>query len=139
MAATGLLVLAIFVGILMLVVLGAAWFIAIPLAVLLFLVPVAFVSAYTARRTGVGAGDIVAVTGLKDSATGDTLCHPKHPIVLEGMSFADPVISMAIEPRSSADRGKLEQVLDRLELEDPTFHRRIDPAVLDFGSRVIPA
>ena len=73
------------------------------------------------------AGDIVAVTGLKDTATGDTLCHPKHPIVLGGMTFPHTVISMAIEPRSSADRGRLEQVLDRLELEDPTFHRRVDP------------
>ncbi|MFW6162245.1 MAG: elongation factor G [Planctomycetota bacterium] len=73
------------------------------------------------------AGDIVAVTGLKDSATGDTLCHPKHPVLLEPMSFPDTVITMAIEPKSSADRGKLDQVLDRLELEDPTFHRREDP------------
>ena len=73
------------------------------------------------------AGDIVAVTGLKDSATGDSLCDPKHPLVLEGMTFAQSVISMAIEPRSSADRGKLEQALTRLELEDPTFHRRVNP------------
>jgi elongation factor G len=73
------------------------------------------------------AGDIVVVTGLKNTATGDTLCHPRHPIVLEQMAFPDTVISMAIEPKSSADRAKLEQVLDRLELEDPTFHRRVDP------------
>ncbi len=73
------------------------------------------------------AGDIVAVTGLKDTATGDTLCHPKHPIVLERMAFPDTVIAMAIEPRTGADRGRLEQVLDRLEIEDPTFHRRVHP------------
>ena len=73
------------------------------------------------------AGDIVAVTGLKSTATGDTLCHPKHPVVLERMAFPDTVISMAIEPKSGADRGRLNQVLDRLEVEDPTFHRRVDP------------
>ena len=73
------------------------------------------------------AGDIVAVTGLRRSATGDTLCDPKHPLVLEEMAFPDTVISMAIEPKTSADRERLTEVLERLEREDPTFHRRLDP------------
>jgi len=72
------------------------------------------------------AGDIVAVTGLKSSGTGDTLCDPRHPIVLESMEFPETVISMAIEPRTSADRARLEQALGRLEREDPTFRRRVD-------------
>jgi len=73
------------------------------------------------------AGDIVAVTGLRASGTGDTLCDPRHPIVLEAMQFPETVISMAIEPRTSADRDKLEVVLARMSLEDPTFRRRVDP------------
>ena len=73
------------------------------------------------------AGDIVAVTGLKSSATGDTLCDPRHPILLERMAFPDTVISMAIEPRTGADRGRLNDVLARLEREDPTFRRHVDP------------
>ena len=73
------------------------------------------------------AGDIVAVTGPRHAATGDTLCDPKHPIVLERMAFPDTVISMAIEPKTSADRERLNEVLDRLAREDPTFHRRVDP------------
>jgi elongation factor G len=73
------------------------------------------------------AGDIIGVTGLRGSATGDTLADPKHPVSLEAVTFPDTVISMAIEPRSTADRGKLNQALERLELEDPTFHRRVDP------------
>ncbi|NQT88000.1 elongation factor G, partial [bacterium] len=73
------------------------------------------------------AGDIVTVTGLRKSATGDTLADPKHPVSLEPLTFPDTVISMAIEPRSTADRGKLTQAIERLEIEDPTFHRHIDP------------
>jgi hypothetical protein len=68
MPATGLLALAIFVGILMLVVFGAAWFIAIPVALLLFLIPVAFVSAYAARRTGVGAAHPTGSEAMPSSA-----------------------------------------------------------------------
>jgi len=73
------------------------------------------------------AGDIVAVAGPKSSSTGDTLCDPRHPILLETMSFPDTVISMAIEPRTSADRARLDAVLARLEREDPTFRRHVDP------------
>jgi len=72
-------------------------------------------------------GDIVAVTGLKSCATGDTLCEPRHPVILERMAFPDTVISMAIEPRTSADRGRLGDVLARMEREDPTFRRHVDP------------
>ncbi len=80
------------------------------------------------------AGDIVAVTGLKSCATGDTICEPRHPIVLERMAFPDTVISMAIEPRTSADRGRLTDVLARMEREDPTFRRRVD---LETGQTII--
>jgi len=73
------------------------------------------------------AGDIVAVSGLRNSSTGDTLCDPRHVVVLERMSFPDTVISMAIEPKTSAERARLDSVLARLEREDPTFRRRVDP------------
>ncbi len=72
------------------------------------------------------AGDIVAAVGLKLSVTGDTLCDPRHPIVLEPMEFPEPVISIAIEPRTQADMDKLAQALDRLSREDPTFRVTID-------------
>ena len=67
------------------------------------------------------AGDIVAAVGLKASITGDTLCDPQHPILLESIQFAETVVSMSIEPESSADRARLEQVLTTLAREDPTF------------------
>jgi elongation factor G len=73
------------------------------------------------------AGDIVAVIGPKASITGDTLCDPHHPILLETIHFADSVVSMAIEPESSADRAKMEQTLTTLTREDPTFHWQINP------------
>ncbi len=72
------------------------------------------------------AGDIVAVLGLKDSTTGDTLCETQHPILLETITFAETVISQAIEPESTADKDKLGDALDQLQLEDPTFHVRSD-------------
>ncbi len=72
------------------------------------------------------AGDIVAVTGLRFSGTGDTLCDPKKPILLEVPSFPDTVISMAVEPKSSSDRDKLFDQLTRLTREDPTFSLTID-------------
>ncbi len=72
------------------------------------------------------AGDIVAVIGPKESITGDTLCDPQNPILLETIHFADTVVSMGIEPESSADRQKLEQTLKILAREDPTFHWRMD-------------
>ncbi len=72
------------------------------------------------------AGDIVAIIGPKDSITGDTLCDPQHPILLEQIRFAEAVVSQAIEPESSADKDKLVDVLNRLKREDPTFTWRID-------------
>jgi elongation factor G len=72
------------------------------------------------------AGDIVGIPGLKLTVTGDTLCDPQHPIALESMVFPEPVISMAIEPKTLADRDKLLESLKRLEREDPTFTQRVD-------------
>jgi elongation factor G len=69
----------------------------------------------------VEAGDIVGIVGLKHSVTGDTLCDPKHPIVLESITFPETVISMAIEPETSAERDKLGAVLDMMRRQDPTF------------------
>ncbi len=67
------------------------------------------------------AGDIVAVVGLKDTGTGDTLCDEEHPIVLESMDFADPVIDVAVEPKSKAEQDKMDIALQKLAEEDPTF------------------
>ncbi len=69
----------------------------------------------------ISAGDIVAVVGLKDVGTGDTLCDADHPVILESMEFADPVIDIAVEPKSKGDRTKLEDALRKLAEEDPTF------------------
>ena len=69
----------------------------------------------------VAAGDIAAAIGLKFTTTGDTLCDPERPIVLESMSFPEPVIAVAIEPKTKADEEKLGLSLSRLALEDPTF------------------
>jgi elongation factor G len=71
-------------------------------------------------------GDIVAVVGLKHSKTGDTLCDPANPIVLESISFPTPVISVAIEPRTKADQDKLGSALGKLTDEDPTFVVKFD-------------
>ncbi|MSR43936.1 MAG: elongation factor G [Phycisphaerales bacterium] len=68
-----------------------------------------------------GAGQIVAVVGLKDSFTGDTLCDPDHPIVLERMTFPEPVISMSIEPDTADDKKKLGEALTTIRREDPSF------------------
>ena len=68
------------------------------------------------------AGEIVAIVGLKDTTTGDTLCNPDKPIVLEKISFPEPVISLAIEPKTKSDQEKLGYALKRLMDEDPTFH-----------------
>ena len=73
------------------------------------------------------AGDIVAVIGPKESVTGDTLCDPHHPIVLERITFAEAVVSRSIEPQSSADKQKLIDTLNLLKREDPTFDWRVDP------------
>ena len=72
------------------------------------------------------AGDIVAVIGLKESATGDTLCDSAHPILLETISFAEAVVAQSIEPESGADKDKLGQALQMLQLEDPTFTIKAD-------------
>lgn len=80
------------------------------------------------------AGDIAAVAGLKRTFTGDTLCDSKHPIVLESIGFPEPVISVAIEPRTQADEEKMSLALARLEEEDPTFDVRIDE---DTGQTII--
>jgi elongation factor G len=69
----------------------------------------------------VTAGDIVGIIGLHHSVTGDTLCHPQHPILLESISFPETVISMAIEPESSTERKKLADVLEMMKRQDPTF------------------
>jgi elongation factor G len=73
------------------------------------------------------AGDIVAIIGLRESITGDTLCDFDHPILLERINFAEAVFSMSVEPESSADKDKLASVLTLLTREDPTFHVRTDP------------
>ncbi|KGA04794.1 MAG: elongation factor EF-G [actinobacterium acMicro-4] len=69
----------------------------------------------------VSAGHIYAVIGLKDTTTGDTLCDPTHPVVLESMSFPEPVIEVAIEPKTKADQEKLSLAIQKLAEEDPTF------------------
>ncbi len=79
------------------------------------------------EQTEAVAGDIVAVIGLRESITGDTLCDPLHPILLERILFAESVISQSIEPESSADKQKLTDVLNLLRKEDPTFHWNLDP------------
>lgn len=76
--------------------------------------------------TEVYAGDIAAAVGLKDTTTGDTLCDPSAPIVLESMEFPEPVISVAIEPKSKAAQEKMGTALARLSEEDPTFRVRTD-------------
>ncbi|MDQ2818150.1 MAG: elongation factor G [Candidatus Eremiobacteraeota bacterium] len=75
---------------------------------------------------GVEAGDIAAAVGLKNTTTGDTLCDEKHPIVLENITFPEPVISQAIEPKTKADQEKLGQSLQKLAEEDPTFRMYTD-------------
>ncbi|KXZ38978.1 elongation factor G [Alkalithermobacter thermoalcaliphilus JW-YL-7 = DSM 7308] len=76
--------------------------------------------------TEVYAGDIAAAVGLKDTTTGDTLCDPANPIILESMEFPEPVISVAIEPKSKAAQEKMGIALQRLAEEDPTFRVRTD-------------
>jgi len=73
------------------------------------------------------AGDIVAVVGLKDTLTGDTLCETHHSVLLESIEFPETVISMSIEPKSGADRARLGEALAALRREDPTFGCKFDP------------
>ena len=75
------------------------------------------------ERDEIGAGEIVAAVGLKKTTTGDTLAVDSAPIQLEAMIFPDPVISVAIEPKTKADQDKLVEALQRLAEEDPTFQR----------------
>ncbi|MCP4538557.1 MAG: elongation factor G [Chloroflexi bacterium] len=84
---------------------------------------------YADRREEIqelGAGDIGATLGLKVTFTGDTLCAPNGPIILESISFPEPVISVAIEPKTAADQDRLAEGLQRLSEEDPTFVIRVD-------------
>jgi elongation factor G len=78
------------------------------------------------ERDNVGAGMIVAVMGLKDTTTGETLCDPAKPVLLESMDFPAPVISVAIEPKTKGDQEKLGVAIQRLSEEDPTFHVNTD-------------
>jgi elongation factor G len=73
------------------------------------------------------AGDICAVVGLKNVSTGDTICDERHPITLESITFAVPVISVAVEPKTKADQEKMGMALGRLAQEDPTFKVHTDP------------
>jgi elongation factor G len=79
------------------------------------------------ERDEVYAGDIAAAIGLKDVKTGDTLCDEKHPIILEAMKFPEPVIAVAIEPKTKVDQDKLTTGLVKLADEDPTFRVYTDP------------
>ena len=72
------------------------------------------------------AGDIVAATGLKDAATGDTLCDPAHPIRFEAIACPEPVINLAVEPMTNAEQDKLQFALDKLAAEDPTLRVQFD-------------
>ena len=78
-------------------------------------------------RDSCSAGDIVAAVGLKNTTTGDTLCDEDHPIVLESMVFPEPVIDVAVEPKSKDEQSKLEIALMKLAEEDPTFKVHTDP------------
>jgi len=80
------------------------------------------------------AGTIIAAVGLKKTFTGDTLCDKSHPIVLEAIKFPEPVISIAIEPRTKDDQDRMSETLGRLSEEDPTFHTRYDD---DTGQTII--
>lgn len=82
----------------------------------------------------VGAGDIAAVIGLKHSFTGDTLCEATNQIVLENITFPDPVIDVAIEPKTTADQDRMGEALHKLADEDPTFQVRVDH---DTGQTII--
>jgi elongation factor G len=86
------------------------------------------------ERPTAWAGDIVAVQGLKQTTTGDTLSDPAHPVILESMTFPEPVISVAIEPKTKADQEKLGTAIQKLAEEDPTFRVKQDE---DTGQTVI--
>jgi elongation factor G len=77
-------------------------------------------------KDAIFSGDIVAAVGLKDTSTGDTLCDPGHPVLLERLEFPEPVIHVAVEPKTKADQDKLGKALFALSEEDPTFRVRTD-------------
>jgi len=81
-----------------------------------------------------GAGSIVGVVGLKDSTTGETLCTVEKPLLLEKIDIYEPVISVAVEPKTSADQDKLDQVLEKFTAEDPTLRLKKDP---DTGQTIL--
>src|SRR5690606_3263607 len=78
------------------------------------------------ERDEVFAGDIAAAIGLKDTKPGDTLCSAEHPVILEAMRFPEPVIAVAIEPKTKADQDKLSAPLAKLDEEEPTFRVHTD-------------
>jgi elongation factor G len=78
------------------------------------------------ERETASAGMIIAVMGLKDTTTGETLCDPSNAVILESMEFPDPVLHIAIEPKTKGDQEKLGTAIQRLAEEDPTFHVRTD-------------
>ncbi len=78
------------------------------------------------RIDSAGAGSIVGVVGLKDSSTGETLCDINHPVLLEQIEFYEPVISVAVEPKTHADQEKLDEVLEKFMAEDPTLQLKKD-------------
>ncbi len=80
------------------------------------------------------AGEIVAIMGLKETTTGDTLCDPAHPILLEPIDFYKPVMSVAVEPKTNQDQEKLAESLEKLSEEDPTFQVKVDE---DTGQTII--
>jgi elongation factor G len=87
------------------------------------------VKIYADKRvdaTEVRAGDIGAIVGVKQTSTGETLCDPSAPIILETIEFPEPVISVAVEPKTKADQDKLSNALHRLSEEDPTFRVKVD-------------
>ena len=84
--------------------------------------------------TEVSAGDIAAAVGLKDTRTGDTLCDEKYPILLEVIKFPEPVISLAVEPKTKQDMDKLGYSLEKLAQEDPSFRIKTDE---DTGQTII--
>jgi len=78
------------------------------------------------RIDSAGAGNLVGIVGLRESSTGETLCSKDHPVLLEKIEFYEPVISVAVEPKTHADQEKLDQVLDKFMAEDPTLRLRKD-------------
>ena len=86
------------------------------------------------RIDTVGAGNIVGVVGLKDSSTGETLCYSDHPVLLEKIEIYEPVISVAVEPKTHTDQEKIDEVLQKFMAEDPTLTVRKDP---DTGQTIL--